>query len=41
MYGKAVLFNDEELAQEILDTTYHIKAKHYGRKVRGFDDRKC
>jgi len=40
MYGKAVLFK-EELARKILDTTDPIKAKHYDREVRGFDDRKC
>jgi ribA/ribD-fused uncharacterized protein len=39
MHGKAVLFEDTEIAAEILVVTEPGKHKALGRKVRGFDDR--
>lgn len=37
MYGKAKLFDDDEIAQQILETRDARKQKSLGRKVRGFD----
>ena len=38
MYGKAMLFQDHAVAQEILDTHDPSLVKKLGRKVSGFDD---
>lgn len=40
MYQKAMLFGDEEVAQEILDAEHPRLVKSLGRKVRDFDDKK-
>lgn len=37
MYAKAILFNDHEIAREILQSASPGAAKALGRKVRGFD----
>jgi ribA/ribD-fused uncharacterized protein len=37
MYGKAMLFGDEEIAQKILQTTDPREQKALGRQVRNFD----
>lgn len=37
MYGKAVLFGDEEMAARILEARTPKEHKALGRKVRGFD----
>ena len=39
MHGKAVLFDDQEVAAEILATEDPRKHKALGRKVRNFDDK--
>jgi ribA/ribD-fused uncharacterized protein len=39
MHGKAVLFDDPEVAAEILATEDPRNHKALGRKVRGFDDK--
>lgn len=36
MYGKAILFKDEEMAEEILEAKSPGRQKDLGRKVRGF-----
>jgi ribA/ribD-fused uncharacterized protein len=36
MYAKAILFNDTEVAQEILNETDPYVQKMYGREVRNF-----
>ncbi len=38
MYQKAVLFNDREVAQQILETSDVGKIKALGRSVKGYDD---
>lgn len=38
MYAKAALFDDREIAEQILATTSPREQKSLGRKVRGFDD---
>lgn len=38
MYRKAVLFHDEEIAGQILDTSDVGKIKALGRSVKGYDD---
>lgn len=38
MYAKAVLFNDLEMAQQILETKEPIRQKELGRMVKNFDD---
>lgn len=40
MYMKAKLFNDEEIAQKILDTELPSQQKALGRKVKHFDQEK-
>lgn len=40
MYRKAVFFNDDYNADEILYETDPVKIKHLGRQVENFDDRK-
>jgi len=37
MYGKATLFEDEEIAQKILKAQHPREQKKLGRKVRNFD----
>ena len=39
MYGKAKLFNDDEIAEKILGESSPRKIKAYGRKVKDFDDK--
>ena len=39
MWGKAMLFNDLDMADEILLAPSPRKAKNLGRKVRGFDEK--
>ena len=39
MYKKAMLFNDTEIAEEILKTKSQSKQKALGRKVRNFDSK--
>ena len=39
MHGKAVLFDDAEVAAQILAADHPRTHKALGRKVRGFDDR--
>ena len=39
MHSKALLFGDEEIAAQILETSSPRKMKSLGRKVRGFDDK--
>lgn len=39
MYQKAILFEDKEIANEILETTNPKIQKDLGRKVRGFDEK--
>lgn len=39
MYGKAILFNDLETAQEILNTPNPKDVKALGRKVKNFDSK--
>lgn len=38
MHGKAILFGDREIAEQILAVDQPKKQKALGRKVRGFDD---
>ena len=38
MHQKAVIFKDEDMAQNILRETKPKKMKQFGRKVRNFDD---
>lgn len=38
MYQKAVLFGDDEIAQQIMETTNVGKIKALGRSVRNYDD---
>ena len=38
MYQKAVLFQDKEIAQQILETSDVGKIKALGRSVKGYDD---
>lgn len=38
MYQKAICFQDEEIAAEILDTNDVSKIKELGRLVKGYDD---
>lgn len=38
MYQKAMLFNDTEIAQQILKTDNPAEQKDLGRKVRNYDD---
>lgn len=38
MHGKAILFADREIADQILAADHPKKHKALGRKVRGFDD---
>lgn len=38
MYKKAILFNDQTIAQQILNTNDPRKIKSFGRKVQNFDD---
>ena len=38
MWGKAKLFNDEDVAEQILQTTDQREIKALGRKVKNFDD---
>lgn len=39
MYQKAVLFNDYDAARKIMATTNPSDMKHYGRMVKGFDQK--
>ena len=39
MYGKAVLFKDMQIAEQILTTTSPRKMKALGQKVRGFSEK--
>lgn len=39
MHGKALLFEDHEIAAKILQTTSPRTMKALGRKVRGFNDK--
>lgn len=39
MYGKAILFGDHEIAEQILQTKTPREAKDLGRRVRGFDNK--
>ena len=38
MYGKAILFNDIEVANKILNTSDPSRIKKLGREVRGFTE---
>lgn len=38
MYGKAVVFKDEEMQQAILATHDVAKVKQYGRQVKGYNE---
>lgn len=38
MYQKAILFNDFEIAKQVLNETDVRKIKALGRKVKGFDN---
>lgn len=38
MYQKAILFNDNEIAQQILETTNVGKIKAFGRAVKNYDE---
>jgi len=38
MYAKAILFGDNEIAQQILAETSPRKHKALGRKIKGFDE---
>ncbi len=38
MYQKAVLFGDDEIARQILETSDVGKIKAFGRAVKGYDD---
>lgn len=38
MYQKAILFNDNEIAQQILETTNVGKIKAFGRSVKNYDE---
>jgi len=40
MYKKALLFNDTEIAQEILKSNHPGTVKRLGRKIKNFDDQK-
>lgn len=37
MWCKAVLFDDHEVAEQVLDAAHPHAAKALGRRVRGFD----
>lgn len=38
MYGKALLFGDHQVAEEILATTSPAKCRELGRKVKGYNE---
>ena len=40
MYRKAILFNDQEIADKVLLEPIPSKQKALGRKVKGFDNKK-
>ena len=40
MYHKAILFNDTEIAEKIMEAKKPAQAKALGRKVKGFDGKK-